>query len=128
MIKNVILGSALLLTLYGCASTPTIKSKTEVVGKVKDIEITDLRSKRVNGIFMAQATITNTSNDTPQDVFYRCHFYDANKFDLSGDVPWNPIQIYGGQKQTVECTSNSQQTNDFRIEISSTGASLQVYK
>ena len=119
----------LTVVLFGCATTPTIKSKTEVVGKVKDIEITDLRTKRVNGVFVAQATITNTSDDTPQDVYYRCHFYDANKFDLSGDdVPWHPLQVYGGQNRTVECTSDAKEVNDFRIEISSTGASLQVYK
>jgi uncharacterized protein YcfL len=128
MIKKVILATGLLATLFGCASTNTIKSKTEVVGQVKDIEITDLRSKKVNGVFVAQATITNDSNDTPQDIYYRCHFFDSNKFDLSGDVPWKALQIYGGQKQTVECDSNSEQASDFRIEISSTGSSVKVYK
>ena len=127
MIRKIIVTTGLLATLVGCASTNTIKSKTEVIGKVKDIEITDLRTKKVNGVFVAQATITNDSNDTPQDIYYRCHFYDSNKFDLSGDVQWNPIQIYGGQKQTVECTSDSKEVSDFRLEISSTGASVKVY-
>lgn len=126
--KKMILATGILSTLIGCATTNTIKSKTQVVGHVRDIEITDLRTKRVNGVFIAQAVITNTSNDTPQDVYYRCHFYDSNKFDLSGDVGWNPLQIYGGQQQTVECTSHSKEVSDFRIEISSTGASTQVYK
>ena len=127
MIKKIIIASSLMLALFGCANSNTIKSKTEIVGKVKDIEITDLRSKRVNGVFVAQATITNT-DDEPHDVEYRCHFYDANKFDLSGEVAWTPLHIYGGQKQTVECTSNSQQTSDFKIELSSTGVSVEVYK
>lgn len=128
MIKKVILSTAILLTLFGCANSKSIQSKMEVVGKVKDIEVTDLRTKRVNGVFIAQATITNTSNDTPQDVYYRCHFYDANKFDLSGEVPWTPLQIYGSQKQTISCTSDALETSDFRVEISSTGASVEVYK
>lgn len=128
MVKKIVISTSILLTLFGCASSNTIKSKTEVVGQVKDIEITDLRTKRVNGVFVAQATLTNNSNDTPQDVYYRCHFYDSNKFDLSGEVQWKPLQIYGGQRQTVECTSNSEQVSDFRLEISSTGASVKVYK
>jgi uncharacterized protein YcfL len=128
MIKKIVITTGLLASLIGCGSTNTIKSKTEVIGQVKDIEITDLRTKKVNGVFVAQATITNDSNDTPQDIYYRCHFYDSNKFDLSGDVPWTPLQIYGGQRQTIECTSNSQQVSDFRVEISSTGASVKVYK
>ncbi|MCX8514439.1 MAG: hypothetical protein RL017_770 [Pseudomonadota bacterium] len=129
MLKKVIVISSLLLSLYGCGTTtPTIKSKTEVIGNVSNIEVTDLRTKRVNGVFQAQATIVNTSGDTPQDIYYRCHFYDADKFDISGDVPWNPMQIYGGQSRTIECMSEANNVSDFRVELSSTGASVKVYK
>ena len=128
MLKKVVISVGLLGSLVACGSTSTIKSKTDVIGEVKNIEITDLRTKRVNGVFIAQATIINSSNDTPQDIYYRCHFYDSNKFDLSGQVQWTPLQIYGGQSQTVECSSNSDQVSDFRVEISSTGASVKVYK
>lgn len=128
MLKKIVVSVLMLGSLVACGSTETIKSKTNVIGKVKDIEITDLRTKRVNGVFVAQATIINDSNDTPQDIYYRCHFYDSNKFDLSGDVQWTPLQIYGGQSQTIECSSNSNQVSDFRVEISSTGASVKVYK
>lgn len=128
MLKKIIISVGILVTLFGCANSNTIKSKTEVVGKVRDIEVTDLRTKRVNGVFIAQATITNTSNDTPQSVYYRCHFYDANKFDLSGEVPWNSIQIYGSQKQNITCISDFKETSDFRVEISSTGAAVEVYQ
>lgn len=125
--KRVLLLTSLLLTLNGCASKNTIKSKTQIVGKVKDIEITDLRSKRVNGVFMAQATLTN-SDDEPHDVQYRCLFFDANQFDVSGDSPWNPTRIYGGEKQIVKCSSTSKEATDFKIQLSSTGASVEVYK
>ncbi len=128
MLKKMVISVGLLGSLVACGSTGTIKSKTNVIGEVKNIEITDLRTKRVNGVFMAQATIINDSRDTPQDIYYRCHFYDSNKFDLSGEVQWTALQIYGGQSQTVECSSNSNQVSDFRVEISSTGASVKVYK
>ena len=101
MLKKVVISVGLLGSLVACGSTSMIKSKTDVIGEVKNIEITDLRTKRVNGVFIAQATIINESNDTPQDIYYRCHFYDSNKFDLSGQVQWTPLQIYGGQSQTV---------------------------
>ena len=128
MLKKLVISASLLASLVGCGSSNTIKSKTEVVGQVKNIEITDLRTKRVNGVFIAQATVTNTSNDTPQDIFYRCHFYDSNKFDLSGEVQWVPLQVYGAQKEIIECSSDSAEVTDFRVEISSTGASVKVYK
>ena len=125
---NNIIYSALFLTLIGCSSMLTIKSKTDIIGSVKDIEVTDLRSKKINGILKAQATITNTSSDTPQDVFYRCHFYDTDKFDLSGDIQWVSIQVYGGENQSVECMSENKNAVDFKLEISSSGQSLKVYK
>ena len=127
MIKNIIY-SSIVLTLIGCSSIPTIKSKTDIIGSVKDIEVTDLRSKKVNGVLKAQAVITNTSSDTPQDVFYRCHFYDLDKFDLSGDVQWISIQVYGGQNQSIDCSSENKNAVDFKLEISSSGQSLKVYK
>ena len=125
--KKIILLISVALTLNGCANQQTIKSKTQIVGKVKDIEITDLRSKKVNGVFLAQATLTN-SDDEPHDVQYRCLFFDANQFDVSGDSPWIPIRIYGGEKQIVKCSSNSREATDFKIQLSSTGSSVEVYK
>lgn len=127
MLKKLLVISTLTVLLSGCASTNTIESKTAIVGKVKDIEITDLRSKRVNDVMVAQATILNSSS-SPQEVYYRCHFYDMNKFDVSGDVPWKPVLIYGGQSQNLECTSNSKSATDFKVELSSTGSAVEVYK
>lgn len=126
--KKMMLLSALAISLLGCASSNTIKSKTAMFGKVKNIEVSDLRSKRVNEIMIAQATIANTTSDSPQEIYYRCHFYDVNKFDVSGDVPWKPVTIYGGQSQTIECISNAKAAVDFKLELSSSGSALEVYE
>lgn len=128
--KKLSLFGLLTTLLIGCGTTSndTIKSKTEVFGQTSNIKVTDLRSKVVNGLMVVQGTITNTTSNTPQQIYYRCHFYDANKFDLSGGVAWNPITIYGNSSQTVNCMSNSTQATDFRLDVSSSGNAIQVYK
>jgi uncharacterized protein YcfL len=119
---SVILSSCALMNPYG--------DKVAKVGNVKDISVTDLRSKRsINGedLMMAHAVLKNENNDIPQTVYYRCHFYTVDKFDLSKDVQWNTVYIDGGQSKSIECSSGTKDATSFKIELSSSDKASKVY-
>ena len=114
--------------LAGCAIDPNkISSHVVNVGKVDDIEVKDLRSAKVNDNLSIQATVYNDSRSI-QQIYYRCKFFDSNKFQVNTDVQWTPVQVYGKSSQDISCTATAPTAIDFKLEISSTGAALKVYE
>lgn len=113
--------------LAGCAIDPNkISSHVVSVGDTDNFEVKDLRSAKVNDVLNVQATVYNDSRSI-QQMYYRCKFFDNNKFQVNTDVQWVPIQVYGKSSQDISCIATSPTAIDFKLEISSTGSALKVY-
>ena len=136
MSKSKIILSSLVLAigLASCASQPTIKSKTETIGDVDNLKIVDMRSglssatdSSVGGLLTVQAGVKN-EDSVMRSVYYRCNFFDGNKFQVGPDGQWIPVIIYGGQTKAIQCLATTSEAVDFKIELSSTGTTVQLYK
>lgn len=113
--------------LLGCATNAnTIDAHLVKVGDVGSLEVKDLRSARVNDFLNVQATVENDSGSIKQ-MYYRCKFYDGNKFQVGNDSQWQPVQVYGKSTQNIGCVATEPTAIDFKLEVSSTGTALKVY-
>ena len=134
MRKITLISLVLALGLSACASQPTIKSKTETIGDVDNLKVVDMRSglssstdSSAGGLLTVQAGIKN-EDSVMRSVYYRCNFYDGNKFQVGQDGQWIPVIIYGGQTKAIQCLATTPEAVDFKIELSSTGTTVQLYK
>ena len=116
----------ILSSLVACATIDQ-NDRLLMVGKIDNVKVSEFNSKYENDVLVAHVAIANLSKDRPQDVYYRCHFYDKNAFDLTDETQWLKIIVYGGQTRDVTCISNSKEAIDFKIEVNSTGSSPKVY-
>ena len=125
LLASLILGCGF---LSSCATnSDKISAHVANIGDVDDIEVKDLRSAKVNDNLSIQASVYNSSRSI-QQIYYRCKFFDTNKFQVNNDVQWVPVQVYGKSSQDISCLATSPTAIDFKLEISSTGAALKVYK
>lgn len=115
------------LFLSGCATNPnSIDAHLVKVGDVDNLDIQDLRSARINNFLNIQATVINSSGSI-QQMYYRCQFYDGNKFKVGSDTQWMPVRVYGKTTQDISCTATEPTAIDFKLEVSSTGSAAKVY-
>lgn len=114
--------------LVGCAADPSSMDTHVVkIGSVSGLEVKDLHLAKINDNLNIQAAVYNDSRSI-QQIYYRCRFFDSNKFQINNDVQWVPVQIYGKSSQNINCTATSPTAIDFKLEISSTGTALKVYQ
>jgi len=117
----------LTVLLSGCATNPnSIDAHLVKVGDIDNLEVKDLRSSRINNFLNVQATVQNDSGSIKQ-MYYRCKFYDGNKFQVGTDSQWQPVRVYGKATQDISCVATEPTAIDFKLEVNSTGTALKVY-
>jgi hypothetical protein len=125
--KKITIVAAFFAILSGCATNPnSIDAHLVKVGDIGDLDVKDLRSARVNNFLNVQATVENDSGSIKQ-LYYRCKFYDGNKFQVGTDSQWQPVRVYGKSTQDISCVATEATAIDFKLEVNSTGTALKVY-
>lgn len=111
-----------LILVLGVPSTMVVAqsmtSKTEKLGEMTYLEVTDLRLVQRNGLLNIQVEVKNTSNSNEQ-LYYRFKWLDSSGFSVWDDEPWKPLLIYGKQKQLIIVVAPTLQATDFRVVLQS---------
>jgi len=98
-----------------------------VGGRNASINIDHIITSNDNGYMKVQAVLSN-SDSAIQQMYYRCIFFDNTGMLANNNVLWTPIQIFGQSNQYVACSSVDKGMVDYRIELSSSGDVVQLYK
>lgn len=117
-------------TISGCATSHK-DDRVMISGNTSDarnLEVSNLHSVKLDNIFRVQATIHNNNSFKTAQVYYRCNFYDKALFKVQDDQQWIPVQILANQSEVVECSTTNPDAATFKIELSSSGNALNVYK
>ena len=115
--------------LVSCATQISMpyRNKVNFIGMNQYFDIDNIVTSNDGGYMEIQATVTNSAPNS-QQLYYRCVFYNTKGMQITDNVQWNPIQVFGEGKQIINCQSVNKNAIDYKIELSTTGDALQVYK
>jgi len=115
-VRTVVLGLAMSVALVVAAQAQTIASKVAYIGQPRNLQISGLMSRVVNGLLNLQVEIHNTDNDDQQG-YYRIAWTDETGFAAWEDEPWKPVLVHGGQTLKVLVSAPTPRAKDFKIEF-----------
>ncbi|UVJ44203.1 YcfL family protein [Pseudomonas sp. LS1212] len=116
-----ILGAMALALLAGCATPPapdSAASKVVVMGKLKNIEVSQIRVARENGFLTVKVALNNDSSRN-QSMFYRFAWLGNDGFPVADEESWKTLTLYGEQSSVLPAIAPVPQATDFRLEVQS---------
>ncbi len=108
---------ALITTIVGCKSAPTIDDMTVRMRETDEVKLVDMRSIMVNNLLKVDVSVNVKS--TKKAITYRFQWLDKNKFRVYGDEAWKPIPIGSGQSGIIQGIAPGPAAVDFKLELSS---------
>lgn len=123
------LSLALITILAACASNPNkIKDQVSTIGKPGDVEIQGLAKAKdmTSGNTVIRWNFA-TTGDKPEQVFWRCEFYDVNGFMVGEPARYAEATIYPDQPSAQTCTFPSQIATDFKISFQNIATNMTTY-
>lgn len=122
----VIIGAAFMVS---CASNPNkIENQVATIGKPGDIEIQNLtNTKDIGSGNMIVRWNFVATGDKPEQLFWRCEFFDANGFSVGEPARYVEATVYPGQPVSKSCTYPSQQVTNFKISFQNIATNMTVY-
>ena len=121
-----ILGS---LFLTACASSHNkIANQVSTIGKAGDVEITNLTTEQeINtGNTIVRFSFSATG-DKPEQIFWRCEFFDANGFVVETSARFIEATIYPAQPTMKTCTYPSKKVVNFKINFQNVATNMIIY-
>ena len=109
--------------LAGCATPPppapgSAASKVVVMGKLKNIEVGQMRVARENGFLTVKVSLNNTSSSN-KAMFYRFAWLGNDGFPVADEEGWKSLTLYGSQSSILPSIAPVPQATDFRLEVQS---------
>ena len=83
-----------------------------------ELDVEDIKSRKVGGILQVAATLRNRWN-TDLQFSYQFRFFDDDGFPVGPEGrPWTPITLMGDDVQTVTAMAPNDSATSFQIVIS----------
>lgn len=122
-------GLVLAFFISSCAfNSNKIENQVSTIGKPGDIEIQNLTKTKdiTSGNMIIRWNFVATGSK-PEQIFWRCEFFDANNFPVGEPGRYVEATIYPGQPVSKNCIYPSQQATDFKISFQNIATNMTVY-
>lgn len=123
------LGMCSCFLVASCAfNSNKIENQVSTIGKPGDIEIKNLtKTKDITSGNMIVRWNFVATGDKPEQIFWRCEFFDANNFTVGEPARYVEATIYPNQPVSQSCIYPSQQATDFKISFQNIATNMTVY-
>lgn len=84
---------------------------------LRDLQITDIKSKMVNDLLQAQVQVLNKTSRT-FSFDYSFTWFDASGFQVTGvGEHWSPVVINGNEVKSLNGVAPTPEANQFKVQI-----------
>jgi len=114
--------------LSACATSPQIADQITTIGKPGNVEITNLTKLKdvTSGAWVIRWNFVATAN-TPEQIFWRCEFYDANNLMVGEAARYEEATIYPQQPSSHTCTYPTPAVVNFKISFQNIATTMTTY-
>ena len=127
--KKLLSGILTSLLLAACSSNPNqLKNQLNTIGKPGAVEISELKKVRdLNSESVTVAWNFNVTDDKPQQVYWRCDFFDANGLRVGEPERYQEATIYPDEATEASCKYDAKLVTDFKISIQNIATNIIIY-
>jgi uncharacterized protein YcfL len=84
---------------------------------LRDLQITDIKSKMVNDLMQAQVQVLNKTSRT-FSFEYSFNWFDASGFQVTGvGEHWSPVVINGNEVKSLNGVAPTPEASQFKVQI-----------